>query len=115
MAQSITQEKRNWQIHLLYVRHEFDECLALIEAQLKENKLCEYAIYVKGGSLCRCSACGWGDTERPLLSLSLCAACPQRCRTHTDLNFNVYMSFLAYCRRPILVGNLILNPQRDWV
>ena len=43
-----TQEKRNWQIHLLYVRHEFDECLALIEEQLKDNKYSEYAIYVKG-------------------------------------------------------------------
>lgn len=47
-ASTITQEKRNWQIHLMYVRHEFDECLAVIEAQLKENKLCEYPIYVKG-------------------------------------------------------------------
>ena len=47
-ASTIAHEKRNWQIHLLYVRHEFDECLALIEAQLKENKLCEYPIYVKG-------------------------------------------------------------------
>jgi hypothetical protein len=48
---STTQEKRNWQIHLLYVRHEFDECLALIEAQLKDNKFSEYAIYVKGSRL----------------------------------------------------------------
>jgi hypothetical protein len=52
MAQSSTiQEKRNWQIHLLYVRHEFDECLTLIEAQLKDNKFSEYAIYVKGSGI----------------------------------------------------------------
>ncbi len=48
MAASIAHDKRNWQIHLLYVRHEFDECLSVIEAQLKENKFCEYPIYVKG-------------------------------------------------------------------
>ncbi len=34
---------------MLYVRHEMDECQALIEEQLKEcGGLCEYAIYVKG-------------------------------------------------------------------
>jgi Bardet-Biedl syndrome 4 protein len=41
-------EKSNWLIHDLYVRQEFDECLAIIESQLEEaNGLCEYPIYVK--------------------------------------------------------------------
>lgn len=41
-------EKRNWLIHLLYVRKDFAECLKIIEEQLKLCKgLCEYAIYVK--------------------------------------------------------------------
>jgi hypothetical protein len=41
-------EKRNWLIHLLYVRQDFKECLKVIEDQLKICKgLCEYAIYVK--------------------------------------------------------------------
>ena len=54
MAASIVHDKRNWQIHVLYVRHQFDECLSVIEAQLKENKFCEYPIYVKG-TPCACT------------------------------------------------------------
>ncbi len=53
----VLREKRNWLIHMLYVRHEMDECLALIEEQLKEcSGLCEYAIYVKGAG---CMLGGW--------------------------------------------------------
>jgi hypothetical protein len=53
----VMREKRNWLIHMLYVRHDMDECLALIEEQLKECAgLCEYAIYVKGGCAGRASA-----------------------------------------------------------
>ena len=40
---------RNWLIHTLYVRHEFKECLEVIEGELQEyHGLCEYPIYVKG-------------------------------------------------------------------
>lgn len=41
-------ERRNWLIHLHYVRNEVKECLELIEEQLRESQgLCEYAIFVK--------------------------------------------------------------------
>jgi len=44
-----TKDKRNWLIHLLYVRQDFTECLNVIEDQLRACKgACEYAIYVKG-------------------------------------------------------------------
>ena len=43
---------QNWVIYQLYVRQEYDECLAKIEAQLKLcNGLCEYAVFVKGAPL----------------------------------------------------------------
>ncbi|KAK7199944.1 Bardet-Biedl syndrome 4 protein [Novymonas esmeraldas] len=42
-------ERRNWLIHLLYVRQEYSNCLQVIEAQLRETEgTCEYALYVKG-------------------------------------------------------------------
>ncbi|CAC9550270.1 putative Bardet-Biedl syndrome 4 protein homolog (BBS4-like protein 4) [Leishmania infantum JPCM5] len=42
-------ERRNWLIHLLYVRQEYSNCLQVIEAQLRETGgTCEYALYVKG-------------------------------------------------------------------
>ncbi|GET93301.1 hypothetical protein, conserved [Leishmania tarentolae] len=42
-------ERRNWLIHLLYVRQEYSNCLQVIEAQLYETGgTCEYALYVKG-------------------------------------------------------------------
>jgi Bardet-Biedl syndrome 4 protein len=48
-----TREKRNWLIHQLYVRQEFDECLDVIEQALLENRAqCEYPIYVKGLNTC---------------------------------------------------------------
>lgn len=41
-------EKRNWLIHMLYVRHEFIECLKVIEEALEECRgQAEYALYVK--------------------------------------------------------------------
>eukprot|EP01061_Rhynchopus_euleeides_P047827 TRINITY_DN9864_c0_g4_i1.p2 TRINITY_DN9864_c0_g4~~TRINITY_DN9864_c0_g4_i1.p2 ORF type:complete len:424 (+),score=149.22 TRINITY_DN9864_c0_g4_i1:287-1558(+) len=41
-------ERRNWLIHILYVRQDFFDCLVLIEEQLEETRgLCEYAIYIK--------------------------------------------------------------------
>lgn len=46
---SSIRERRNWLINHLFVRHEFTECLALIEEQLKDaNGLCEFALYIKG-------------------------------------------------------------------
>lgn len=41
-------EKRNWLIHLLYVRRDFDQCLSVIEEQLAESQLSEYPLYIKG-------------------------------------------------------------------
>ena len=42
-------ERRNWLIHLHYVRKEFDKCKTLIREQLSEtNGMCEYAVYVQG-------------------------------------------------------------------
>ena len=39
----------NWSIYHLYVRQEYDDCLAKIEEQLRLcNGLCEYAVFVKG-------------------------------------------------------------------
>ncbi|EDV29784.1 uncharacterized protein TRIADDRAFT_18483 [Trichoplax adhaerens] len=42
-------ERRNWLIHMHYLKKEFDACKALIKEQLAETHgLCEYAIYVQG-------------------------------------------------------------------
>lgn len=42
-------ERRNWLIHQLYTRQEYLNCLAVIEAQLRDTEgTCEYALYVKG-------------------------------------------------------------------
>ncbi|XP_045128837.1 Bardet-Biedl syndrome 4 protein-like isoform X2 [Portunus trituberculatus] len=44
-----TVERRNWLIHLHYVRKEFDVCKQLIREQLEETRgMCEYANYVQG-------------------------------------------------------------------
>ncbi|XP_050711452.1 Bardet-Biedl syndrome 4 protein-like isoform X2 [Eriocheir sinensis] len=44
-----TVERRNWLIHLHYVRKEFDICKQLIREQLEETRgMCEYANYVQG-------------------------------------------------------------------
>ncbi|KAK3872538.1 hypothetical protein Pcinc_022383 [Petrolisthes cinctipes] len=44
-----TVERRNWLIHLHYVRREFDMCKQLIREQLEETRgMCEYANYVQG-------------------------------------------------------------------
>lgn len=48
-ARSTVREKKNWHIHLSYVKQDFVACLQLIEEQLREcNGLCEYPLYVKG-------------------------------------------------------------------
>ncbi|KAG5490104.1 hypothetical protein JKF63_00223 [Porcisia hertigi] len=45
----LIRERRNWLIHVLYVRQEYSNCLQVIEAQLRETEgMCEYALYVKG-------------------------------------------------------------------
>ena len=60
---------QNWVIYQLYVRQEYDECLAKIEAQLKLcNGLCEYAVFVKGAP-----------------ALSFCSCCPHSVLTKRDL------------------------------
>ncbi|GFS06590.1 Bardet-Biedl syndrome 4 protein-like [Elysia marginata] len=42
-------ERRNWLIHLHYVRKEFETCKVLIREQLSEaGGMCEYAVYVQG-------------------------------------------------------------------
>jgi Bardet-Biedl syndrome 4 protein len=47
-AKAIARTRRNARIHHLYVRHEHDKCLALIEEALKEfDGLCEYPVYIK--------------------------------------------------------------------
>ena len=44
----VEKEKRNWLIHILFIRHDFEECLKVIEQQLLLcHGLCEYALYVK--------------------------------------------------------------------
>ncbi|XP_015413960.1 PREDICTED: Bardet-Biedl syndrome 4 protein isoform X3 [Myotis davidii] len=41
-------EKRNWLIHLHYIRNDYEACKAVIKEQLQETQgLCEYAIYVQ--------------------------------------------------------------------
>lgn len=42
-------ERRNWLIHLHYVRKEFDVCKSIIKDQLAESGgMCEYAVYTQG-------------------------------------------------------------------
>ena len=42
-------ERRNWLIHLHYIRKEFETCKLLVKEQLEEsNGMCEYAVYVQG-------------------------------------------------------------------
>lgn len=41
-------ERKNWLIHLHFIRKEFDFCKSLITEQLKETQgMCEYALYVQ--------------------------------------------------------------------
>ncbi|XP_025025289.1 Bardet-Biedl syndrome 4 protein isoform X4 [Python bivittatus] len=41
-------EKRNWLIHLYYVRKDYDACKITIKEQLQETQgMCEYAVYVQ--------------------------------------------------------------------
>ncbi len=42
-------ERRNWLIHLHYVRKEFETCKSLVKEQMAETGgMCEYAVYVQG-------------------------------------------------------------------
>ena len=42
-------ERKNWLIHLHYVRKEYDTCKSLIKEQMGESGgMCEYAVYVQG-------------------------------------------------------------------
>ena len=42
-------ERRNWLIHLHYVRKEYEQCKSLIKEQQGESGgMCEYAVYVLG-------------------------------------------------------------------
>lgn len=44
-----TLERRNWLIHLHYVRKEYDICKTLIKEQLDETQgMCEYALFIQG-------------------------------------------------------------------
>ena len=50
----LTFERKNWLIHLHYVRKEFDTCKFVIRCQLDETQgMCEYANYVQGKMLLR--------------------------------------------------------------
>lgn len=41
-------ERKNWLIHLHYIRKEYDRCKSLISDQLQETQgMCEYALYVQ--------------------------------------------------------------------
>uniref|UniRef100_A0A4W4GM56 Bardet-Biedl syndrome 4 n=1 Tax=Electrophorus electricus TaxID=8005 RepID=A0A4W4GM56_ELEEL len=41
-------ERRNWLIHLHYIRKDYDTCKAIIKEQLQDTQgMCEYAIYVQ--------------------------------------------------------------------
>lgn len=45
-------ERRNWLIHLYYIRKEYEQCKAIIKEQLAEtNNSSEYALYVNGKQL----------------------------------------------------------------
>jgi hypothetical protein len=46
---STSRISQNWYIHLLYTRKDFNECLKVIEEQLKAcNGQSDYALYIKG-------------------------------------------------------------------
>ena len=50
MAVNTARQRKNWLIHMHYVRHEYDRCLAIVEEELKDptvRKQCEYALYIK--------------------------------------------------------------------
>ncbi len=42
-------EKKNWLIHLLYIRQNYQQCLKMIDETLKECRgMVEYPLYIKG-------------------------------------------------------------------
>lgn len=48
-----TVERRNWLIHMHFVRKEFELCKQLIREQLEETRgMCEYANYVQVKQSC---------------------------------------------------------------
>jgi len=47
-ATTNARERQNGRIHSLYITHDFDECLAVIEDQLRQSAFCEYPLYIKG-------------------------------------------------------------------
>jgi len=67
-------ERRNFLIHLHYVRKEFDECKMVIKQQLAESQgICEYAIYVQGlSSLCLLLHVLLADSFATNISLLFC-------------------------------------------
>jgi hypothetical protein len=49
IARSTIREKNNAYIHMAYIRKDYNECLRLIEEQLRAcNGQAEYPLYVKG-------------------------------------------------------------------
>jgi Bardet-Biedl syndrome 4 protein len=49
MMKTTSRISQNWYIHLLYTRKDFNECLKVIEEQLKAcNGQSDYALYIKG-------------------------------------------------------------------
>jgi Bardet-Biedl syndrome 4 protein len=53
VAASIRREQVNWLMHDLYIRQEFDDCMKVIDKQLSDCPQSEYALYLKGLSVCR--------------------------------------------------------------
>jgi len=48
LQEGASRSKRNWIIHMLYVRQDYDECISVINDQIEEwDELSEYAIFVK--------------------------------------------------------------------
>lgn len=44
-------ERRNWLLHMLYVRNEYDECVKLADEILRQcHGLVEYPLYIKGAA-----------------------------------------------------------------
>ena len=94
-------ERKNWLIHLLYVRQEFDECMKIIDGQLRESRgLCEYAIFVK---VCMHTAalCCHNDIMRVLM---LMQALIQRQRGQIQESLTGFQA--ATCLNPHSATNL---------
>ena len=78
-------ERRNWLIHLHYVRKEFDTCKSLVREQLSEaGGMCEYAVYVQGENHCNDSSKGISELISVLIDVLL------MCRFHRYHIFYVF-------------------------